>query len=629
MHRCTSKLTLLALAAALIAGPTQAAGAERSGRDLPPEGESPGYKDIRVSDRTPNMNGQTGLWRITSAKVGESGYFDMGLHGRYTYAENFILDQSTNQVGYGVFSFGFSALDYFELSMSGLFAANENSRTTPHVTFTTGDLGANLKLAFPVSVVAFGVDAGLLFPAGRDRLGPEFDNLAAKIVGLFTLDLWELNDIPLRAHFNAGYVYQNRADDPNRYFDTPTEQILAFTFEYTYFDRVFYGLGVEAPLPYVTPFIEVSGEYPIGPDDAFSAAPLRLTPGVRITPGRGLAFDVGADIRLLGGGIIAGVSPAPPWMAHAGLSYNFSPFVAETRVEIRELRGQVDGRVTDRKSGEPVPAAVLRFVKIDGPKISANDDGRYRSYDLPPGALEVEFSHPDYKPETATAEVLVDKTIKLNVTLEPDPKYGSLKGVIVDEEDNNVPATLELVDERNKLDTYQQPGGSYRLDLLPGRYQAVVKAEGYLQQGRAVQVERSQDTLEDFVLKPEPTQRVTILRTDSIEITSTIHFEFNKWRILAESYHILDEVVDIMLKHPEIKLVRVEGHTDAVGESEYNQMLSDNRAQSVIDYLAEHGIGEDRLESVGYGEDDPIASNENEEGRAKNRRVEFNILERE
>jgi len=630
--------TLLALALAVGARADTDASAERS--EPPPdisssetvaiEGESPGYKDIRVSDRAPNMYGQTGLFRVTSAKVGEGGYFDLGLHGRYFYGDNFIIDQSTNQAGYGAISFGAAIFDYAELSATGLFAANENSRMTPHVTFTTGDFATSLKLAFPVSVVAFGVDTRLLFPAGRDKLGPELDNFNLQAQGLFTLDLWEELDVPLRAHLNAGYAYQNRGTDPERLFSTPTEQILALTFEYTYYDRVVYGLGIEAPLPYVTPFVELTGEYLLAPDAGFTDAPLRVTPGVRITPGRGLAFDLGADLRLLGGGrLIEGVATPPPWQVHAGLSYNFSPFVAETRVEIRELRGKVGGIVTDAESGEPVPDAVLEFEQVDGPRISANTDGRYRSYDLRPGPLRVTVSHPDYKPRTVDSAVQVDQTMPLDVALTPDPKYGTLKGVVVDEDDLNVPAILELVDERNKLETYQLPGGSYRLDLLPGSYQAVVKAEGYLQQGRAIKVERSQPTIEDFVLKPEPKQRVTILKTDSIEITSTIHFEFSKWRILAESYHILDEVVDIMLKHPEVKRVKVEGHTDAVGEAEYNQLLSDNRAQAVIDYLIEHGVEEERLESIGHGEDLPIATNETEEGRAQNRRVEFNIIERE
>ena len=72
--------------------------------------------------------------------------------------------------------------------------------------------------------------------------------------------------------------------------------------------------------------------------------------------------------------------------------------------------------------------------------------------------------------------------------------------------------------------------------------------------------------------------------------------------------------------------IEISGHTDDVGGTEYNQELSENRAKSVLSYLVEHGIKENRLESVGYGESKPIASNSSNSGRKKNRRTEVKIL---
>ncbi|MFH1809653.1 MAG: OmpA family protein [Pseudomonadota bacterium] len=612
-------------------------GAVPGGKVVAVEGDSPGYKDIRVSDRAPNMAGQTGLWRVTSARTGEGGYFDIGLHGRYFYGENFIVDGSTDQAAYGVLSFGFTFNDYIELAVSGLMSANENSAVRPRTTFSSGDAAANLKLAVPVWLFAFGVDARAFFPSGRDRIGPELDNFGAQVLALATLDLWADRGIPFRLHLNGGYIYQNRGAGQDRLLTGNLGHLLALTFEYTWYDRATYGLGVEVPLPYVTPFLELTGEFPIADGIGFTDAPLRITPGIRVTPGRGLAFDLGADIRVLGGSrAIAGLATPTPWMVHAGLSYTFSPFVAETRVEIQEVEkrveveravGFVGGQVIEAGTRKPIPQAVVTFVDRDGPRIVADAQGRYRSYGLNPGPVQVAANHPAYRSAQGDTVIAVRETAALDIELVADPKVGVLKGVIVDEQDRSVAATMEIIDDSNVSKTLDQPGGSYRVELSPGRHQVVIKAEGYLQQGRMVVVEKSGQTVEDFVLKKEPKKRVTILRTDRIEIKSTIHFEFNKARILANSYHILDEVVDIMLKNPQVKKVRVEGHTDNVGDDTYNKRLSESRAKAVIDYLIEHGVEDGRLFGVGYGEEKPISTNQTEKGRAQNRRVEFNIVD--
>jgi OOP family OmpA-OmpF porin len=74
--------------------------------------------------------------------------------------------------------------------------------------------------------------------------------------------------------------------------------------------------------------------------------------------------------------------------------------------------------------------------------------------------------------------------------------------------------------------------------------------------------------------------------------------------------------------------VEIAGHTDSTGSASYNENLSDQRAKSVRQYLIEQGIDADRLTARGYGELEPIASNENQSGRAMNRRVEFRVSEK-
>ncbi|RME24181.1 MAG: OmpA family protein [Deltaproteobacteria bacterium] len=122
-----------------------------------------------------------------------------------------------------------------------------------------------------------------------------------------------------------------------------------------------------------------------------------------------------------------------------------------------------------------------------------------------------------------------------------------------------------------------------------------------------------------------PPTRV-VVKQKQIEILEKIHFELNRATILPDSFPVLDEVAMVILDNPDI-LVRIEGHTDNVGDEETNLRLSQERARAVLEYLVSKGVPRDRLIAVGFGESQPIDTNRTEEGRAHNRRVEFHILQ--
>jgi outer membrane protein OmpA-like peptidoglycan-associated protein len=102
----------------------------------------------------------------------------------------------------------------------------------------------------------------------------------------------------------------------------------------------------------------------------------------------------------------------------------------------------------------------------------------------------------------------------------------------------------------------------------------------------------------------------------------SIFFNFDSYTLKTESHPALDEAVKILNKYPDVMFI-VEGHTDNVGADAYNMNLSKERAKAVMDYLVSKGVPATKISSVGYGEEKPIASNETEEGRSKNRRVEI------
>ncbi len=104
-----------------------------------------------------------------------------------------------------------------------------------------------------------------------------------------------------------------------------------------------------------------------------------------------------------------------------------------------------------------------------------------------------------------------------------------------------------------------------------------------------------------------------------------ILFDFNSYKLRPDSIEKLDEIVKILKRYENFNML-IEGHTDNIGDKSFNQKLSENRAIAVRDYLVLKGINSDKLTPIGYGEENPIADNSTEEGRALNRRVEVTII---
>jgi outer membrane protein OmpA-like peptidoglycan-associated protein len=128
--------------------------------------------------------------------------------------------------------------------------------------------------------------------------------------------------------------------------------------------------------------------------------------------------------------------------------------------------------------------------------------------------------------------------------------------------------------------------------------------------------------------EPEPPPRVEV-RADSIQVNEAIYFDSSRESIRRESHSLLDEIAKVINQHPELAKIRIEGHTDSIGASRSNLSLSKRRATSVRAYLVERGVDPTRLIAEGFGQDNPIADNATEEGRARNRRVAFTVLDRD
>ncbi len=216
--------------------------------------------------------------------------------------------------------------------------------------------------------------------------------------------------------------------------------------------------------------------------------------------------------------------------------------------------------------------------------------------------------------------VIRDFVLKLPVT--------TLAGKVTDEKGVGVPAKVQIEDAET-LDMVRvvetDAQGRYSTELEEGRqYRLTPIATGYIP---------TPDELDARGIA-RGTQMTKDLRVTSIDEAiatgatfrlKNIFFDFDKWDLKPESFTELNKLVGLLNEYPVIN-VEVGAHTDSKGSDSYNQTLSERRAQSVVDYLVEQGVVQTRLSAKGYGETTPVATNDTDEGRALNRRVEFKLV---
>ncbi|NQY66993.1 MAG: OmpA family protein, partial [Flavobacteriales bacterium] len=202
-----------------------------------------------------------------------------------------------------------------------------------------------------------------------------------------------------------------------------------------------------------------------------------------------------------------------------------------------------------------------------------------------------------------------------------------LKGVISDEKTGDpLEATIEIMDntKNEKVATFKsnRASGKYLVSLPAGRnYGISVNKVDYLFHSENVNVPANvggySEIIRDVTLKKFAVGTKIILRN--------IFFPFDKYDLTPESNAELQKLVKLLKDMPSLK-IRIGGHTDSKGSDVYNQKLSENRAKTVVQYLISNKISKDRLEFAGYGEVQPVSTNDTDEGRQENRRIEFEII---
>jgi outer membrane protein OmpA-like peptidoglycan-associated protein len=246
---------------------------------------------------------------------------------------------------------------------------------------------------------------------------------------------------------------------------------------------------------------------------------------------------------------------------------------------------------------------MITFLGLEKPMVMNNEDNLLASLTAP-------------VKETVMAPTVQIKEAQLTI----------LKGVITDDLTKKpLEATIEIIDNlKNEVIasfTSNSSTGKYLVSLPAGRnYGIAVKKENYLFHSENFDIPNTaayQEVVKDVALKN--------IAVGSKIILKNIFFDFDKATLRPESTNELERLTKLLNDVPTLK-IEISGHTDSKGADAYNKTLSNNRAKAVVEYLIKKGIAADRLTSVGYGEEQPIDTNDTEEGRQMNRRTEFKIL---
>ena len=436
---------------------------------------------------------------------------------------------------------------------------------------------------------------------------------------------------------------------------------------------------------YVCPFIPAvpGGDAPVpGRDSCLDIAgaksfPMSATLGARLFPAvEGFSISVAADIGLTGTRtFVRELAPTMPYQILLGATYSYDPQGRgrPTREIVRNVeippvfpvRGHVLGTIVEQGTETRVDGAVVRFTGRDVNAIVASSDGRFATYSFEPGEVAMELSHPEYEPGTCSATIPSERpappppaaapaatatTEGANPTSEPSappaatmpedlvvevrcelvarPRRGSVTLHVVGDSNAAVAnARIQITGPESRSVTADASGDARVADATPGRYLARVDAEGFLLGEQAFDIVPRADGTQQITLLPRPRRAQVQLRGRRIQIKRQINFVTDSEEILPTSNALLAEIADVILRHPELGRIEIEGHTDDRGGADHNLDLSQRRAEAVRRWLVDHGVEESRLSARGYGSTRSLVPNITSANRARNRRVQFTVLE--
>ncbi|OPL17659.1 MAG: hypothetical protein AVO35_09545 [Candidatus Aegiribacteria sp. MLS_C] len=464
-----------------------------------------------------------------------------------------------------------------------------------------------------------------MFEMRRPMIGTDF---SAGADLLMSLDMK-----PVVWHTNVGYHYfkQNFQFTDHRYGTGDTVAV-----DMDVEDPVFHlATGIEYPMKGWTLFAEaewrhfLDRDYEAGNEERYDDL-LIIQPGVRFELGSGFACDV------VGGFSVDNFDPKWNDLGHhayqAGMEptndyrANFAPFpegyypawgvgvnLMYSSDLVEDRYALMTGTVSSSFDGQPLGATVA-FPGDEADAAICDPGTGFYAAEVPEGSLDVSITAPGYMERTATLQVVAGQDMVRDFTLDPAK---NVTGTFTDME-TGLPI-IGTVTYSDAVSATSGPDGTYSIFVADGEWILSASANGYLPATETVSISGMQEMVVDFQLEPCAIEEGQVLSFDNI------YFDVNSATIKRESYEVLDEIVEILGANPNAQ-VQIAGHTDSDGAESYNQTLSEQRAQSVFDYLVNSGIEARRLSTVGYGENQPVVPNTSAANKAMNRRIEFVVL---
>jgi outer membrane protein OmpA-like peptidoglycan-associated protein len=600
-----------------------------------------------------------------------------------------ITSDTMNHVG-GTLALGVSIAKLgpgvIDASAALITYANSDSANRPALLQVLGDSVLGVRYVAPVGdVFHLGATINLWLINGSGSVGLDGNATSARFMGMATADLREMKDpVPLRFSANVAYSLDNTGDVLNSTEAArmqPVTRIERYGLGVNRVDHVDFLLGAEAILDdgLVRPFLEsriiaannrqgyVCPTANVGNDKCLkndTVVPAVLTLGGRFFPWkREFSVLAALDIGLSGtNDFIEEVQPVPPWTLYLGLGWTAETLertvekVVAPPLPVVPRTVHVSGFVHEKDKNDAIADAILAYKDhTDLSRLATGPEGRFGD-DVLPGSYSYDVKADGFKPGTcdfttklpvpaapiasvsaapakAPPSPPLPTSVDVDCVLEALPRVGAVIGHVRDADTNQPLAgtPIMLSDSQHKeLRLASDASGTVRFDgVSPGTATLTVVADGYLALVTPEDVKPRQENTVDLILLKKPARSQVQVTAKEITIRDQIQFALDSAVILPQSFGILTEVADTLIRHGELTRVEVQGHTDSSGTPDHNKSLSEDRAEAVRAWLVAHGVPTDRLVAHGYGQTRPLAPNATAANRSQNRRVQFIIVEKD
>jgi len=632
-----------------------------------------------------SLGGSVGLLHMAAADVGGVGQLRVGLHGEVFSASNFLV-QSEQGIDYdtrlqGALTFGLTPIEHLEIFGAVLGSANRNrrlcgsdgicvsegNRTDPELIKSFGDLILGAKVAYPVAPgFSMAGELGLRFMSSITGISFAPDSTSVWVNALASYDFKQTTpQLPLRVHLSLGYY----VDNSKNLVDYNSNNTTAFS---RYVSMFAYGIsesrfrlavGADAPLNEVAegfslrPILEYHFEYLTGDADPQIYYQEHVTGacgqgtnvackdnkdlhwvtfGVQAQVLHGLTFTAGLDVSLRSPGFA--YAPAlPPWNLLFGIGYPIDlvprivrsvPVEKVVSKEAPMQEGLVAGRVVSA-AGAAIEGAVVGANGREHSRVVTEADGTFQSVPLPPGLVELVVVANGFETASVKTEVVAGQTANIVLRLMPHAPPARAAGRIGDESGKGLVATIKLAGPQI-AEVKSDESGNFSVPVSAGIYALRVDADGYLSKEMQLQVAEGRENAVTVTLHTRAAVAAVTFQNGKFKVRQAISFKAAGKKpgaeLTAGMPMLLDEIVDILANHPEIKQIRVEAHWDNSLPAPKADALTTDQAKAVAKYLVDQGVAPDRVVAVGVGAKKPIMPNLGK-GKLKNRRVEIVVAE--